>query len=72
MTNSLYQYAVSCRASNPGLFEPDSEVSWSKNAASDTVYHLGECVLGIRPVCHPGRGGGGGWLLVRRLFEIFS
>ena len=29
------------RASNPGLFEPEQEVSWSKHPNSETVFHLG-------------------------------
>ena len=34
------------RASNPGLFEPEQEVSWSKHPHSDTVYHLGKVGIG--------------------------
>ena len=34
------------RASNPGLFEPEQEISWSKNPHNDTVYHLGKVGVG--------------------------
>jgi hypothetical protein len=34
------------RASNPGLFEPDQEASWSKQGTSDTVYHMGKVGIG--------------------------
>jgi len=34
------------RASNPGLFEPEQEVSWSKHPNSETVYHLGKVAVG--------------------------
>eukprot|EP00092_Neocalanus_flemingeri_P045273 GFUD01050507.1.p1 GENE.GFUD01050507.1~~GFUD01050507.1.p1 ORF type:complete len:1315 (+),score=258.40 GFUD01050507.1:90-4034(+) len=34
------------RASNPGLFEPEQDVSWSKHPISDTVFHLGKVAVG--------------------------
>jgi len=34
------------RASNPGLFEPEQDVSWSKHPNSETVYHLGKVAVG--------------------------
>ena len=33
------------RASNPGLFEPEQDVSWSKHPNSETVYHLGKAFV---------------------------
>ena len=34
------------QASNPGLFEPEQEVSWTKQGPnSDTVYHMGKVRL---------------------------
>ena len=43
---SLATEKIIVRASNPGLFEPDQEVSWSKNPSTDTVYHLGKVGVG--------------------------
>ena len=43
---SLATERIIVRASNPGLFEPEQEVSWSKNPQSDTVYHLGKVGIG--------------------------
>ena len=45
---SLASEKIIVRASNPGLFvfEPEQEVSWSKNTQSDTVYHLGKVGIG--------------------------
>merc|ERR1719237_1794683 len=34
------------QASNPGLFEPEQEASWSKQGGSDTVYHMGKVGIG--------------------------
>ena len=30
------------RASNPGQFESDQEVTWCREPSSDTIYHMGE------------------------------
>ena len=43
---SLATEKIIVRASNPGLFEPEQEVSWSKNSHSDTVYHMGKVGIG--------------------------
>ena len=45
---SLATEKIIVRASNPGLFvfEPEQEVSWSKNTQSDTVYHMGKVGIG--------------------------
>lgn len=43
---SLATEKIIVRASNPGLFEPEQEVSWSKSPQSDTVYHMGKVGIG--------------------------
>ena len=43
---SLATEKIIVRASNPGLFEPEQDVSWSKNSHSDTVYHMGKVGIG--------------------------
>lgn len=43
---SLATDKIIVRASNPGLFEPEQDVSWSKHPNSETVYHLGKVAVG--------------------------
>lgn len=38
---SLASERIIVRASNPGQFEPDTDVTWQKEPGSDTVYYMG-------------------------------
>ena len=42
---TLSPYHLPPQASNPGLFEPEQEASWTKQGSSDTVYHMGKVGL---------------------------
>lgn len=38
---SLASEKIIVRASNPGQFEPDTEVTWQRDPIGETIFHMG-------------------------------